>query len=132
MSLYLSTKLPWESVISRKDLTKEQQYEEIYKIKQNTNWDAIVEENRKQPNTNKIPSCIPKILDYARRMNFEEGPDYEWIEGLIAGTVFAMQNSIGVLRIALLKRKDCIGNQSRSSGRRAPLKKSAKLTSKFQ
>ena len=55
MSLYLATNLPWESVVSRKELTKEQQYEEIYKIKQKINWEEMIKENQKARNKTKIP-----------------------------------------------------------------------------
>jgi hypothetical protein len=40
--LYFALELPWESVITRKDLTKELQNEEIYNMKKQTKLELLI------------------------------------------------------------------------------------------
>lgn len=53
-----------------------EQYEEIFKVKDALDFDGFLTDPF-------LPSCFLSIYKYARKMGFEEEPNYELIYGLL-------------------------------------------------
>ena len=79
---FLRGNLPWQGA---KGLTKEERYKKIYKIKKNTQPDELCMN---------LPEEFKFFLLYAKNLEFEEDPNYDYCRGLLENVIKKMNDKV--------------------------------------